>query len=478
MPELERKWKKALLVVPPTGKYIREERCQTPIDELHTVVLRPPMDLLYIGGALGAIGVQCKVIDCPALDATWDDFENELRDYEPDVLLLSITTPTLDQDLKAASIAKRIDSEIITISKGAHFLHLDQQTLEQNADLDLVIRGEYEETIKDLASGVLWSEIDGITYQSDSGVKRNQNRGFILNIDSIAFPARNLIDNAIYCRPDTGELQTTIVTSRGCPYSCIYCLAQLVAGKSVRNRSPENVVAELKECIELHNIHDFLFRSDLFTANKKWVIALCKAIQDAGLKIKWSCNSRVDTLSEEMLCEMKKAGCWLIAFGVEHGDPKMLELMRKQVKYENIEPAIRTCRQSGIKSSVYLLIGLPWESRETFEKTKDISKRLDPDFIEFFYTYPFYGTEFYRIAVEEGLLEDGVLPDAGYNQPAIPTKYLSLEELKPMRREALREFYFRPGYILRTLASNPSPKVLKNYLVFGLRQLRDLLKKK
>lgn len=474
MLDLVRKWQKALLIVPPTGKYIREERCQTPLDELHTVALRPPMDLLYIAAALEEVGVQPHIVDYPAREGTWETFEEDLHRLQPDALLLSITTPTLKKDVIAAEKAKSIDPRIIILSKGAHFLQLDRQALEEYPQLDLVMRGEYEETVKDLALGKDWKTIDGITFRDGNEIIRNVDRGYIQDIDSIAFPARHLIEHDPYRRPDTGVLQATIVTSRGCPYPCIYCLANAVSGKSVRNRSPENVVAELKECIEKHGISDFLFRSDLFTANKRWVIALCKAIQEANLSIQWSCNSRVDTLNEEMLLEMKKAGCWLIAFGVEHGDPAMLELMRKQVKYENIEPAIRLCRKVGIKSSVYFLIGLPWESRETFEKTKAFSRKLDPDFIEFFYTYPFYGTEYYTEAVKEGLLQEGDLPKSGYNQPAIPTKYLSLEELKPMRKEALRSFYLRPRYILRTLTANPSPTVLKNYFKYGLRQLRDL----
>jgi len=473
---LERAWKKAYLIVPPTGKYIREERCQTPLEDLHTIALRPPMDLLYMAAVLEQTGVECRVRDFPALDLNWDDFSAEIREFQPDSLILSITTPTLESDLKAALTAKEIDPRIITVTKGAHFIELDRQTLEHYPQLDLVMRGEYEETVSELAQGIPWNRIDGITYRHNNEIVRNANRDFIRDIGSIPFPARHLADNSRYIRPDTEEMQTTIVTSRGCPFPCVFCLAGAVSGKSVRNRPVENVVAELKECVERHNIRDFLFRSDLFTANKRWVMELCQTIRKEGLKIQWSCNSRVDTIREEVLREMKAAGCWLISFGVESGDEEMLVKMRKQVDFSTIKPAIQTCRQVGIKSSVYFLIGLPWENRETFERSKRFAIKLDPDFIEFFYTYPFYGTEFYDEAVKEGLLQKGELPQAAYNHPAIPSKYLSIAELKPLRKEALRAFYLRPGYILRTLMKNPSPRILKNYFIYGLRQLRDLLK--
>lgn len=468
-------WKKVLLIVPPTGKYIREERCQTPIEKLHTVALRPPMDLLYMAGSLEPEGVDCRIRDYPAHNLTWDDLRAELAEFKPDALVLSITTPTLKNDMIAARLAKETDPAIATVSKGAHFLKMDRRALEEHPQLDLVMRGEYEETIKELARGTEWGAVDGITHRNAEGIHRNPDRGYIQDVDSIPFPARHLIDNRPYFRPDTGALQATIVTNRGCPFPCVFCLAPHVSGNKVRHRSPENVIAELRECVEKHGIRDFLFRSDLFTANKRWVMSLCKAIQEEGLKIDWSCNSRVDTLNEEMLIEMKKAGCWLISFGVESGDPGMLEKMRKMVDFDKIEPAIRLCRKVGVKSSVYLLIGLPWESRETFERTKRFARQLDPDFIEFFYSYPFYGTQFYDEAVKEGLLRDGELPQAAYNGPAIPTKYLSVEELQPLRNEALRAFYLRPKYIARTLANTRSPRQLKNYFVHGMRQLRDLL---
>lgn len=471
---LEREWKRAYLIVPPTGKYIREERCQTPLEDLHTIALRPPMDLLYMAAELERAGVACRIEDYPALELGWGDFTTEVKEFRPDALILSITTPTLENDLLAAARAKEIDPEIVTVTKGAHFIELDRQALERYPQLDLVMRGEYEETVRELAQGKAWGETLGITFRNGDSIVRNPGRGFIKEVDSIPFPARHLVDNRHYIRPDTEALQTTVVTSRGCPFPCVFCLAGAVSGKSVRNRSVENVVAELKECVERHGIRDFLFRSDLFTANKRWVRELCQAIRDEGLDIQWSCNSRVDTIREDVLLEMKAAGCWLISFGVESGDKDMLVKMRKQVDYAAIEPAIQTCRKVGIKSSVYFLIGLPWENRETFENSKRFAIELDPDFIEFFYAYPFYGTEFYDVAVNEGLLKEGELPQAAYNHPAIPTKYLSIEELEPLRKEALKAFYLRPRYILRTLLQNPSPRMWKNYVVYGVRQLRDL----
>ena len=404
-------WKKVLLIVPPTGKYIREERCQTPIEEMHTIALRPPMDLLYLAGALKKEGAICEIRDYPAHDSVWDNLRHDIKKLVPNALIISITTPTLEDDLIAARIAKEIDPGIVTISKGAHFTHFDVETLNAHPELDVVMRGEYEQTVRELAQEWPLDQIAGITCRNESGeITRTANRPFIADLDTIPFPARDLVDNALYFRPDTGAAQATIVTSRGCPHPCVFCLAGQVAGKKPRTRSPQNVMAEIRECVEKHGISDFLFRSDLFTANCQWVRELCQAITESGLEISWSCNSRVDTIDEDTLRVMKSAGCWLIAFGVESGSPEMLKKMRKAISLEHAEESLRLCRKTGIKSSVYFVIGLPWETRKTFDESVRFAKKLDPDFLEVFFAYPFYGTEFYTIAVKEGLLQERELP--------------------------------------------------------------------
>lgn len=466
--------KQTLLIVPPTGKYIREDRCQTPIEELKTVALRPPIDLLYAAAAFESSGCSCRMIDFPAEGKTWNDLEKIIREFKPDLLILSITTPSLEKDLKAASLAKKIDPSIITVAKGAHFNILDVDSLEKYPDLDIVLRGEYEPACMELGQGNLLSEIEGITFRNSEGkVVRNPARPFILDLDALPFPARHLAKNELYVRPDTGEPQTTIVTNRGCPFSCIFCLANQVAGRKNRVRSQENIIREIKECINRYGIRNFLFRSDLFTANKEWVMDLCSKIKEEGLDITWACNSRVDTANEKMLRAMREAGCWLIAYGVESGSQEILDKMNKRIKLEDAEKALNLTRKVGLKSSIYFLFGLPWDSPEVFKDDLKFAKKLNPDFLEIFYVYPFPGTELYRIAIEEGLLKKGEIPKSAYDHPAMPTKQMSIEELAQWRRKFLKRFYLRPSYILKTLSGIRSPKMLFNYIRVGFAQLKD-----
>ena len=473
---------RTLLIVPPTGLYIREDRCQTPIEKLKTVTARPPIDLLYIAATLESVGIQCQIKDYPVIGGNWETLKQDTTAFRPEMLFLSITTPSLDSDMQACRVAKEVDPKIITVAKGAHFTLLDKDTLEKYSELDMVIRGEYELTAKELVTQSDWRQIAGITYQNRNSkfqipnpkIIRNPDRPFIENLDELPFPARHLIDNRLYIRPDTGESQTTVITNRGCPYPCIFCLSTQVAGLKLRVRTPENIVAELQECVNKHQTRNFLFRADTFTLNKSWIRELCQKIRDANLDISWACNSRVDTIDADRLKAMKDAGCWLIAFGIETGNALMLDKIKKNTSLEQAKTAIQLCKQYKIKTSVYFLIGLPWESKETFAESVRFAKELDPEFIEFFYAYPFPGTEFYDIAVAEKLLSPGEIPKSAYDSPALPSLYLSIEELMQLRAKALRQFYFRPSYIYRTLRNAGSAKQILNYLRYGFKQLADL----
>jgi len=468
--------KRFLLIVPPTGKYIREDRCQTPIEKLKTVALRPPIDLMYAAAGLESGGAECRLVDFPAENRSWADFRKILQEFSPDALLISITTPSLERDLEAAALAREIIPDIFTIAKGAHFNTLDVKTLEEHPELDAVLRGEYEITCRELAEGRKPEEIKGMTFRNGEGkIRQNPSRPFCDDLDQLPFPARHLVKNELYLRPDTGKPQTTIVTNRGCPFSCIFCLANQVAGRKNRVRSHENILAEIEECIQRYNIRNFLFRSDLFTASRKWVMDLCDEIIRRDLDITWACNSRVDTIDGEILRKLKAAGCWLIAFGVESGDQEILDRMNKKLKLDEVRKALELTRRSGILSSIYFLFGLPWDSPRVFETDLSFAKELDPDFLEIFYVYPFPGTRLYEIAVKAGLLQEGEIPQSAYDAPAMGTLHLSKGELSEWRRRFLRRFYLRPRYILHTMKNIRTPRVFSNYVKYGIAQLIDLI---
>jgi anaerobic magnesium-protoporphyrin IX monomethyl ester cyclase len=472
-----KKIKRSLLINPPTGLYIREDRCQSCIDDLPTIEMRPPMDLAGMAASLENENVVCKIIDCPMEKVGWEQLSEEIKKNHPDMLVISTTTSTIDEDLQACNIAKKIDKNIVTVAKGAIFFQEDGNIINSFDNLDVAVRGEAGEVVQEIAKGFNLSEIKGITYRENGRTSRNTERPFTEDIDLEPLPARHLIKNEIYTRMDNGRPQATIETGRGCYGQCIYCLTRQVSGYKLRQRSSDNVIAEIKECISKYKIKDFHFRSDTFTANKYWVIELCRKITDEKLKINWVCTSRVDSIDEEMLRLMKKAGCWGISFGLESGSQKMLDLMKKGIKIDQIKNTFRLCNKYSIDSFAYFLIGLPWETEETVDASIKLAIEINPSIAEFFIVYPFPGTEFYEIAVREGLIKEHAFKREGaYGLPSIDTLYLKKERLLDLRKKALRKFYLRPRYMLKLICRIRSGREVFNYFLKGGKALAYFLK--
>jgi radical SAM superfamily enzyme YgiQ (UPF0313 family) len=469
-----KKISKVFLMYPPTGVYMRDDRCQAPVEGMTAQPNRAPLDLAYMAAMLEQLGVVCKIMDYAAQKAPWEEVEKDINAFRPDLLMVSVTTPTIQNDLAVCRMAKKIDPSVLTVAKGAHFQSKDDEILLTHPELDLVIRGESEHAIVDIAEGKDYSSILGLAYRSGGQTKRNADRPYIEveDLDNLPFPARHLLNNDLYIAPDTGEPITMINTGRGCPHQCIYCAVTIASGYKLKVRSPKSIADEIEECVKKHKITNFFFRADTFTWDEKWVVDLCQMILDRGLKIRWGSNSRVDTISEKRLEFMKKAGCWIIGFGIESGNQEMLDKMKKRAKLADAENAIALCKKYGIHTYGLFLIGLPWETRQTVEETIAFAKKLNPSFLDFNIAYPLPGTEYYRIAKEMKLFEESELSEGDYARPIVRTLTMSTDELIQLRKKALLGFYLRPSYIFRTLKDIRSPRIFMNYVRSGVRLIK------
>lgn len=470
-----KKISKAFLLYPPTGVYMRDDRCQAPVEGMTAQPNRAPLDLAYMAAILERLGLVCKIGDYAAKKSTWEELRRDVESFMPDMLLVSVTTPTLQHDLAACAIAKKINSSMLTVAKGAHFTPKDDGSLLKFPELDLVIRGESEHAVEDIALGKNYSDILGLAWRQNGTVVRNADRPYIEveDLDKLPFPARHLMNNDLYLAPDTGEAITMINTGRGCPHQCIYCAVTIASGYKLKVRTPKSIVEEIEECVVKHKIRNFFFRADTFTWEEKWVVDLCQMIVEKNLKIRWGCNSRVDTISEKRLEWMKKAGCWIVGFGIESGNQEMLNKMKKRAKLEDAEKAIALCKKYGVKTYGLFLIGLPWETRETALQTIRFAKKLNPSFIDFNIAYPLPGTEYYRIAKELNLFDETELQNGDYARPIVRTLSLSTGELIALRKKALMGFYLRPSYIFNTLKDIRSPRILLNYFRSGIRLITN-----
>lgn len=458
---------RVLLIYPPSPVINREDRCQQPTKELLVIPPLPPTDLMYLAAIAEQCGYEAMIRDY----SQGGNFEIDLKEFQPDFLVANIATPTFQSDMMAIKLAKDINPSICTIVKGAPFLTYNTNTIYENPFIDYVIIGEAEFTLKEILEGVPDNEILGSCYRENFQPIKNEKRPFIENLDELPFPARHLVDNSIYRRPDNGKVQAIVKVARGCPFHCFFCLATPVSGAKVRKRSPENIVAELKECVGKYNIRNFLFWSDIFNLDREWTLELCKKIIESGLKITWSSNTRADTMDDEMAKMMYKSGCRLVSIGVESGSQKMLDKIGKKITLDNIRNTVKILKKNKIKIYNYFVIGLPWETEETVEETIKFAIELDSNFISFYTATPLPGTKYFAYAMLNKLVEGNLDFRSAYYEPVVRSESLSKERIFELHKQAVKRFYLRPKFILKTLLSLRSFTEFKNYFIAGMNLL-------
>ena len=462
--ENQNKKGRVLLIYPPSPVINREDRCQQPTKELLVIPPLPPTDLMYLASIAESCGFEAIIRDY----SQGGNFEADLKEFQPNYLVANIATPTFQSDMMAVQLAKEILPNICTIVKGAPFLTYNTNTIYENSFIDYVIMGEAELTLKDILDGVPNCEILGICYRENFQPVKNDKRPFIEDLDILPFPARHLVDNSIYKRPDNGNVQAVVKVARGCPFHCFFCLATPVSGAKVRTRSPENIVAELKECVEKYNIKNFLFWSDIFNFNREWTLELCQKIIESGLKITWSSNTRADTMDDEMAKMMYKSGCRLVSIGVESGSQKMLDNIGKKITLDDIRNTVKILKKNKIKIYNYFVIGLPWETEETVEETIKFAIELDSNFISFYTATPLPGTKYFAYAMLNKLVEGNLDFRSAYYEPVVRSEHLSKERIFELHKQAIKRFYLRPKFILKTLLSLRSFAEFKNYFIAGM----------
>ena len=479
--------KRVLLFYPPGMMFQRgEDRCQQNIDDASAEAMRACNDLGYGAAILLKKGYEVKLCDYQTERATMEDLYRDMEEFKPDLIMMSITNTTIFTDLQLINELKDKYHPVVVL-KGALFYDPEQEMLDllDLSHVDYLIGGEVDFAIGEVADYALKGEgkvedILSILYRGEDGnFVKTAFHVWGEDLDSRPFPARQLMKNELYKRPDTDEAMATIQTGRGCPSNCVFCLTPVISGRCVRMRSPQNVMDELTECYEVHGIRNFFFKADTFTIDPKWVKEMCELIINSPLhgKIAFTANSRVNPLSKETLQLMKDAGCFMVAFGFESGSDEMLKTLKKGTTVEMNLRAAKWCHEVGIPFWGFFVIGFPWENKEHIKATKKLIMKANPDFIEVKMALPFYGTELYDAAKEFNLLAESPLGSDFFHSAMKGTKYLSQEEVEKMRKNILLSFYLRPSYILKKMGECVKhPSVFVNYVKYGLKMVFNLLK--
>ena len=478
--------KKVLIIYPPTKNIYQrgEDRCQ--IDILSSTVnsMRACNDLMYISSILKKEGYNPIIKDYQAEKKKLKDLLDDVSSLSPDVLFISTTNGSIYQDLDVISKIKKIKNDITIVLKGAIFFNIDNNLFENVdfSDVDYLIGGEVEFIIADLLNyhfkdKTKLSTIEGISYKEANKWIINPVINFKEDLNSLPFPDRSAINNALYKNPETNKPMALITTAKGCCFSCTYCLSPIISGKKIRERSVQNIFNEIEECITKYNITNFFFKSDTFTANKKLVIELCNQLIASGYnkKINWVATSRVDTIDEELIEIMQKAGCSLLAIGFESGSNESLQKMRKNTTVEQNIEAIKMCKKHNLKVLGYFLIGFEWENKQHLAAIEKHIFEIDPDYIEISIVVPFAKTPLYEEYIANNKQIDSILGKDSYNKIMENYSQFTSTELKNFRKRILLKFYFRPKYIFKKLLQIKSFSVLKNYMEYGLRVLKNTL---
>lgn len=435
-------------------------------------VLRAPDWLAYATAVLVRDGFAAQLHDFPAKGWGKPELETLARDTRPFMAVLDATTPSFSSDVDCARRIKAQSPDTKILMVGPHVSALPEESLAVAAGaVDAVAIGEYDYTVRDVAArwraGEALDAVPGVAHVVGGTPTRTAPRPLIEDLDGLPFPAWDQLDLLSYF--DGGKLHpyVTVIGGRGCPFGCSFCLwPQVMHGRKYRTRSPENILAEMRWVTERWpkiRQGEFFFEDDTFTVNADRAHALCQAIETSGLGVTFSINSRADVTDVSLLRHLKRAGCRMVLTGFESGSQAMLDRMGKKTTVAQMERFVRACREAGLAVHGCFVLGLPGETAQSIRETLDFSLRVPLTTLQFSAAVPFPGTRYFETIKEQGLLLakswDDWLQD-GEQSAVVAYPDLSKEAVEAAVDKGLRQFYFRPSYMLRFLFETRSKRDL------------------
>lgn len=427
-----------------------------------------PVSLATMAAILENEGFKVKLDDCIVNEVGFSQLQRKLRRFKPDLVVINTATPSITSDLKVTALAKQTNKKCKTVAFGIHVTALPETSLKMEPDLDCVIRGEPEITLKEIALAIErkkgLKEIQGISYKKGKKIIHNPSRPPLENLDELPFPAWQHIRIERHLMPFKNVPFLLIVTSRGCPYQCKFCADKTFYGRKLRLRSPKRIVEEMEWVGKEFGVKDFLFWSESFTINPQFAEKVVDEIIRRRLKIHWVCNSRVDSVNYPLLKKFAQAGCWMIGYGVESGEQKVLDMMNKGTTLAQTRKSVRDAHKAGLEVTGHCIIGYPRETKKTIEKTIKFAKELDLDFAQFYCAVPFPGSELFEMAKKRGWLTTENWSFFEQNFSVLSTPVLKANEVMRLRRKAYKSFYLNPKIVWQTIKRVHSIGDLKQFL--------------
>jgi radical SAM superfamily enzyme YgiQ (UPF0313 family) len=440
-------------------------------------LLYPPIELAHVASVLEADGFEVVLLDADARGMDTQAALAAIVAERPAFVALDSSSTSLDKDLELAKGVRRA-AKIPVVILGSQVTYTPGEIFAGD-NVDAVVRGEPEETVRDLARCVrdkrAFAGTAGITWQHGDGASQGEivhepEREKIKDLDALPMPARHLLDNASYHFPGIDGAVTTVKSSRGCPLDCSFCGYTLAQGLRFRFRSPENVLAELEDIVRNHGVRHVVFRDPIFTTQKPRVHAICDGIIERKLNIQWQCETAVKTLDRPLLEKMALAGCTHISLGVESGNAEIQKKHcgSKLLDHDKCVQIFRDCREVGIETRAFCMIGFPEETEAMVEETIRLVERCDPDQVQFCAVTAYPGTPLYKMLRGEREFDYATM--TGF-QALEGNEHMSAAQIEAKIREAYRRFYGRPKRLVREL-KNPlrlAGKVARYFTLFARR---------
>jgi len=436
----------------------------------------PPISLLEVASVIKNEGHHVLVLDAPATQTPLSKLKNIIKKYNFVVILTS--TMSINEDSEILSLLKKANPRLKTIVFGGHPTSMPRYTLAKPG-IDFIVRCESEYIIKDLINAYAknndsWKKVRGIGFKQQKKIIINPPYPLIKNLDDLPFPDRSMLPKNIdYFNPVVKRMPyTTIFTSRGCPGRCTFCASPIFYGRKIRYRSANSVLAELTEISKL-GYKEVFIRDEIFTVNRKRVVAICNGIIKNNLDLTWIASSRIDTIDKPLLKLMKKAGCHLVRLGVESGVQEILNNVKKGIKVTQTKKVFKYANSVNIDTHAHLMIGMPGDNEKTIKQTIDFVKEINPTIATFGICTPYPGTELFSfVAKTHPEIADGSKADLSnlHTQAFYNDCFTSLnkKELAELLKHSYKSFYLRPSYIFSWLKKINSLDEAKRVILAGL----------
>ena len=465
-----------------------------------------PLGLMYIAAVLEREGTIAEILDAFIADVpvrkvgdtveigmTYEGIADELRKRKPDIVGISNPfTCQTQHAAKVADIVKELDPDVPTVVGGPHASAVPEEFMSEAKNVDFAVMGEGEYSMLDivkLTEGKMKADaVQGIAYREHGRIVQTTRRPFLTNLDELPYPAYNLVDMEQYLNPEKIEYRSfkdraiSMITSRGCPFNCVFCAVHLHMGKAFRAHSVNYVVNHIKYVVDKYHVKTIFFEDDNMTFDLNRFDAICDGIINGKIKFKWETPNgiRADYLTQNLLKKMKRSGCQSVFFGVESGDQHVLdEIISKSLDLNAVMNVAKMCKDIGLSTAAFYIIGFPGETKADMMKTVDFALKLKKEYdvgMLLHVATPSCGTRLYYKCKEKGYIQENLTPRAfaevrqTRGNPLIGTEDFTPAEVKEIANVAMTRYqrisminYIKnPAKTMKAIFSQP--KLVRKYI--------------